>query len=294
VLVKGLDGKKIVQISIGPQHGIALDEHGYVYVWGYNGYCRLGLGDQVDGLIAKLVPQFSGEHKMARGWKVFAGATNSVVVDNQKMYWMAGKWKNTGDGSAGQPYSSFRYMPDIQGCKVETAGSGPVVHFCTCPDDDNKTMTIGWGQNASHGELGLGNDAPLSATKPQKVEPLQGVDVFQIVANQGTTLMLARPGDEVSSLPRHPGLAEPQDICAACKKEDGIGEPIECEKCETPYHLGCLKPPLTAVPEDEWFCAACLSNPGQPVGHFTLPKKKPQSEHKRKAEADGSPQKRRK
>lgn len=30
-----------------------------VYVWGYNGYCRLGLGDQKDVLIPKVVPQVS-------------------------------------------------------------------------------------------------------------------------------------------------------------------------------------------------------------------------------------------
>lgn len=28
-----------------------------VYVWGYNGYCRLGLGNQVDVLKPKVVPQ---------------------------------------------------------------------------------------------------------------------------------------------------------------------------------------------------------------------------------------------
>ena len=28
-----------------------------VYVWGYNGYCRLGLGNQQDALIPKVVPQ---------------------------------------------------------------------------------------------------------------------------------------------------------------------------------------------------------------------------------------------
>ena len=28
-----------------------------VYVWGYNGYCRLGLGNQKDILIPQIVPQ---------------------------------------------------------------------------------------------------------------------------------------------------------------------------------------------------------------------------------------------
>lgn len=76
VLVKGLEEKKIVQIACGQQHSIALDADGYglldsigsithviayrlVYVWGYNGYCRLGLGNQKDMLNPQVVPQVS-------------------------------------------------------------------------------------------------------------------------------------------------------------------------------------------------------------------------------------------
>jgi len=28
-------------------------------------------------------------------------------------------------------------------------------------------------------------------------------------------------------------------------------------QCERPFHLGCLSPPLTSVPEGEWFCDEC-------------------------------------
>ena len=70
-----------------------------MYVWGYNGYCRLGLGNQVDALIPKEVPQFSGPNKLTMAMHVSAGPSNSVVIDNQNMYWIAGKWKNTGDGT---------------------------------------------------------------------------------------------------------------------------------------------------------------------------------------------------
>jgi len=31
--------------------------HSIVYVWGYNGYCRLGLGNQKDVLTPQVVPQ---------------------------------------------------------------------------------------------------------------------------------------------------------------------------------------------------------------------------------------------
>jgi alpha-tubulin suppressor-like RCC1 family protein len=56
VAVKALDGKHITQIACGPQHSIALDSEGVVYVWGYNGYCRLGLGHQKDTLFPTPVP----------------------------------------------------------------------------------------------------------------------------------------------------------------------------------------------------------------------------------------------
>lgn len=75
VLVRGLAERKIVKIACGSQHAIALDSEGYahllrehavrpthsdhrrVYGWGYNGYCRLGLGNQQDALVPKLIPQ---------------------------------------------------------------------------------------------------------------------------------------------------------------------------------------------------------------------------------------------
>ena len=71
-----------------------------VFVWGYNGYCRLGLGNQVDALVPKPVPQFAGPNEASMASHVIAGPSNSVVIDKQGMYWMTGKWKNTGDGTS--------------------------------------------------------------------------------------------------------------------------------------------------------------------------------------------------
>jgi len=62
-----------------------------VYVWGYNGYCRLGLGNQVDALKPKVVPQFAGPNELTMARTIAAGPTNSIVVDKQGMFWMAGK-----------------------------------------------------------------------------------------------------------------------------------------------------------------------------------------------------------
>ncbi|EPQ56793.1 hypothetical protein GLOTRDRAFT_92642 [Gloeophyllum trabeum ATCC 11539] len=216
--VKGLEDKKIVQIAL-------------VYAWGFNGYCRLGLGHQKDVLVPTVVPQFTGPKEITMGWKIAAGPTNSVVIDRQRMYYMAGKWKTTGDGSVGQPYSSFRFIQDIMGCKVTHASCGGVTHWALAPDEDGSVMTIAWGQNAVNGELGLGPEEPKSATKPTRHQPLIGVDVFDVAAGQNTTFVLAKPNAKFSDLPRHPAEVDAPEFCLVCGKDNGDDDsPLACDK----------------------------------------------------------------
>lgn len=51
---------------------------------------------------------------------------------------------------------------------------------------------------------------------------------------------------------KHPAAGE-DDVA----EDDNGGVALECEKCEAPYHLKCLDPPLDDVPEGEWFCVTC-------------------------------------
>ncbi|KAL4249963.1 Protein RCC2 [Abortiporus biennis] len=284
--VKGLDDKKIVEIACGQQHSIALDDTGNVWVWGYNGYCRLGLGNQQDVLIPKPVPQFAGPNEITMGAHVYAGPSNSVVIDKQSMYWMAGKWKNTGDGSSGQPYSSFRFIQDIMGCKVTSVSCGGVTHFALAPDEDGSIMTIAFGQGAANGELGLGPDEPKSATKPTRNQPLIGINVFQVAGAQNTSLFLAEPNDKFSDLPRHPEELDAPEHCVVCNKDHGENDsPLECDKCDHPYHLKCLDPPLDAIPDGEWFCPACEEDPERPIIPGEVRKVKGASKRSGKAKA---------
>ncbi|CDO70139.1 hypothetical protein BN946_scf184783.g23 [Trametes cinnabarina] len=239
ILVKGLADRKIVQIACGAQHALALDSEGRVFGWGYNGYCRLGLGNQQDALVPKMIPQFAGPNEITMGAFIVAGPSNSVVIDKQGMYWMAGKWKNTGDGeihgspssrsvtlklaltgSGGQPFSTFKLIQDIMGCKILYAACGGVTHWAIAQEDDG-VMTIAWGQGAQNGELGLGPNEPKSATKPLQHKPLTGIDVFQIAAGQNTTFFLVQPNEKYSDLPRHPVDIEAPELCVVCDKDNG-------------------------------------------------------------------------
>ncbi|KAH0836905.1 regulator of chromosome condensation 1/beta-lactamase-inhibitor protein II [Lanmaoa asiatica] len=224
VPVKGLDDKTITDIVCGAQHSVAIDIQGVVYVWGYNGYCRLGLGNQQDALIPKVVPQFAGPNEMTMGSQIVAGPTNTVVIDKQRMYWMAGKWKNSGEGSSGSPYSSFRYIQDLMGCKISQASCGGVTHFALTSEEDGGIMTVAYGQNAANGIA------------------------FQVLAaGQHTTLFLVKPDDKFSDLPRHPEVDAPE-LCLICNKDNGDDDPaLECDK---------------AIPEGEWFCPKCTNEMG--------------------------------
>jgi len=112
LLVEGaLVDRKIVQISSGQQHSVALDSEGYVYSWGTGGSGRTGLGVQMDVLTPTQVPTFSGENVLTRCGKIAAGSTNTLFIDNQGMVLLCGKFKTTGDGSVGQVSYFARMSP---------------------------------------------------------------------------------------------------------------------------------------------------------------------------------------
>jgi len=45
-------------------------------------------------------------------------------------------------------------------------------------------------------------------------------------------------------------------------------------QCESPFHLECLSPPLSSVPEGEWFCHYCMSEPGAAIQGYEVDYKK--------------------
>nr|XP_019010360.1 uncharacterized protein I206_04829 [Kwoniella pini CBS 10737]OCF49141.1 hypothetical protein I206_04829 [Kwoniella pini CBS 10737] len=276
-LIQGFEKRKIVQIASGNQHSLALDEEGYVYAWGYAGYSRLGLQDQKDRLTPTIVPHYAGNNIATRAAEVLCGPTSSVVVNKQGLLAIAGKFKLTGDGSTGQPYTYFKYIQEISNCKVLKASCGGCTHLLTSPEGDG-VMTVGFGQGCVK-ELGLGPDLGKSATKPVKIEPLNGIDVIDVAGGAFFSLFLAKPNSALSEIDRYPEHIESPSICLGCN-ESKDDDPMECEKCDSPYHPECLTPPLDEPPEGEWFCPACTiqanAGPDEPFEplHIDGPKPK--------------------
>ncbi|WVR00158.1 hypothetical protein IAU59_007300 [Kwoniella sp. CBS 9459] len=270
-LVQGLNDKKIIQIASGNQHSLALSEEGFVYAWGYAGYSRLGLQDQVNRLVPTLVPHFAGNNIATRGLSILCGPTSSIVIDRQKMFLIAGKFKLTGDGSTGQAYTYFKYIQEVMACKVIKASCGGCTHFLTTPDPAGGIMTVGFGQGALYGELGLGPDAGKSATKAQKIEPLSGLEVIDVAGGAFFSLFLAKPNEALEDITRFPEWVPSDTTCMVCGEGDSVGVQLECEKCEQPYHLFCLEPPLKEIPEGQWFCPECTQEADGGVDQPFLP-----------------------
>ncbi|CAF0739922.1 unnamed protein product [Didymodactylos carnosus] len=48
------------------------------------------------------------------------------------------------------------------------------------------------------------------------------------------------------------------EFCRVCR--DG-GELLCCDHCPSSYHMHCLIPPMTIIPEEDWFCPRCTIEP---------------------------------
>ncbi|GAA5972349.1 hypothetical protein JCM11641_002419 [Rhodosporidiobolus odoratus] len=223
LLVGGaLDGRKVVQITSGQQHNIALDDEGYCWAWGFGGLGRLGIGAQQDALIPVQIPQFAGANPLTRCKKVAAGGTNTLFIDKQEMLLLCGKWKTSGDGSAGQPWMTPRSVHELQGYKMSLISAGGVTLFTHArADRKDGELTVAWGQNANSRELALGEGAAKSATKPTRIDYLDNVDMLDIAAGQNTTFFLARPPstqaakDEAKAVTDAPAPAVPPNATTA-------------------------------------------------------------------------------
>ncbi|KAH9539343.1 hypothetical protein CY35_15G053300 [Sphagnum magellanicum] len=45
--------------------------------------------------------------------------------------------------------------------------------------------------------------------------------------------------------------------CQVCQRTDDADQMLFCDNCNGGYHLFCLKPELTQVLADNWYCSSC-------------------------------------
>ena len=57
-------------------------------------------------------------------------------------------------------------------------------------------------------------------------------------------------------------------ICGVCKDGGRENYMVLCDVCDRGFHLDCLEPKLTKVPEGDWMCQRCADK-----GHVVIHEK---------------------
>lgn len=198
--------------------------------------------------------------KHDRVQQVVAGHQATVCLDANANYWIAGRTRITGDGGLGQSFYIYKPLPALEELNVRAAALGKDALYCLASDlsDGAPILAYAWGQGASHGELGV-RRAPAD---PQPLTALRELSVVHVASAAATSFWLVKPNKAYTNLPRLPRETHSSDACLVCHsaQDDDEATLLACDRCENPYHLGCLDPPLPSVPDGEWFCLACGGN----------------------------------
>jgi len=84
--VEALAGERVVAVSAGDCHSLALTADGAAWSWGYGEDGQLGHGDWQDQLLPKKVEAFAGQHVVA----VSVGGTHSLALTADGAVWSWG------------------------------------------------------------------------------------------------------------------------------------------------------------------------------------------------------------
>ena len=82
-------------------------------------------------------------------------------------------------------------------------------------------------------------------------------------ANTGVQLAAAKPKPASKRPPEGAANESVEEVegCRICGRDDDHGNLLICEFCGDEYHTYCLSPPLSSIPEGDWFCGESVYYP---------------------------------
>jgi alpha-tubulin suppressor-like RCC1 family protein/tRNA A-37 threonylcarbamoyl transferase component Bud32 len=94
IKVKGFNNERVVMISCGSSHSMALTECGHVYSWGYNYYGQLGIGNTVDSNKPKFVTVIDENKCNVFIEKISCGTAHSLLLSSDGNIYAFGRNKS--------------------------------------------------------------------------------------------------------------------------------------------------------------------------------------------------------
>ncbi|XP_061571831.1 RCC1 and BTB domain-containing protein 1 isoform X2 [Cololabis saira] len=145
-----MQNKKVIDVSCGSHHSMALTQDGEVFAWGYNNCGQVGSGSTANQPYPRKVTGCL-QGKNAVG--ITCGQTSSMaLVDNGEVY----GWGYNGNGQLGMGNNGNQLTPcrlvALQGMCIQQIVSG--YGHCLALTDEG--LLYAWGAN-TYGQLGTGN-----------------------------------------------------------------------------------------------------------------------------------------
>ncbi len=193
VATGALSGKKVIAVSAGNSHSLALCTDGTVYAWGSNSEGQLGNTSLTNSLVPVAVTTsgvLSGKTVVA----IAAGGSHSVALcaSGELVTWGAGTSGQLGNNAAVNQSSPVLVdqTGTIAGKSVVSISAGSNHTTCLCSDG----TVFAFGGNSS-GQLG--NNSAVSSSVPVQVVAtgvLMGKTVVSLSSGSSHTLLLCSDG----------------------------------------------------------------------------------------------------
>jgi len=183
--VEALAGQRVVAVSAGLQHSLALTADGAVWSWGWGGFGELGHGDDQQLLLPKKIVALASQRVVA----TWAGWFHSLAITADGAVW---SWGDGGECRLGHGDEQDQWQP-----KKVDALAGQRVIAVSAGARHSIALTVegtawSWG-SGDDGQLGHG-DEKIDRLLPKKIEAFAGRRVVAVSAGMAHGLVLSADG----------------------------------------------------------------------------------------------------
>ena len=182
--VEAFAGRRVVAVSAGAYHSLAVTADGAVWSWGWGDYGRLGHGDTQDQLLPKKVEALASQRVVA----VSAGRDHSFAITADGAVWSWG-WGYSGRLGHGDEETQLlpKKIEAFAGRRVVAVSAGARLSLALTADG----AAWSWGGGA-FGKLGHGDQQ--DQLLPRKIEAFAGHQVVVVSAGRSHGLAITANG----------------------------------------------------------------------------------------------------
>ncbi|XP_077224913.1 ultraviolet-B receptor UVR8-like [Tasmannia lanceolata] len=177
---------RVVVISAGASHSVALLSGNVVCSWGRGEDGQLGHGDAEDRLLPTLISLLDGLDIVS----ITCGADHTTAYSESQMQVYSWGWGDFGRLGHGNSSDLFTPQPikAFQGLKIKQIACGD--SHCLAVTMEGEVQS--WGRN-QNGQLGLGTTE--DSLVPQKIRAFQGIPIKMIAAGAEHTVAVTENGE---------------------------------------------------------------------------------------------------